>query len=456
MSEQKLNGAISVQIPKTDFVPRKYEGPSTAEVVSLRRQYMNPGIFAYYKKPLMLVEGNGQYVYDEEGKQYLDTFAGIVTISVGHCHPKVVAAGQKQLETIMHTTTIYYNPEVALLAKELISKMPEGSGLNRVYFTNSGSEANDLAVLMSRMYTGAYDMISLRNGYHGMSEGMRGLTALKNWKFAVPQAFGVHHALNPNRYRGPFGYDDPDSAHKYANDVKDLIDHATPGKIACYIAECIQGVGGTVVLPDGYLKEVYKHVRDAGGLCIADEVQTGFGRTGTHYWGFEGHGVIPDIVVVAKGMGNGTPIAAVITREDVAMTMKTGLHFNTYGGNPVSCAIARAVLKIIDEENIQQNAYERGEQYMEGLLKLQKKYDFIGDVRGKGLMIGLEMVKDRVTKEPAVEETLQVMERCRDMGLLIGRGGLLGNVFRIKPPMCISEADVVFALDVMDRAFGEL
>lgn len=256
-------------------------------------------------------------------------------------------------------------------------------------------------------------------------------------------------------YRGAFA-GDANASEKYANEMKNLIEHSTSGNVAGFICEPIQGVGGTIVMPDGYLKSVYKHVRDHGGLCIADEVQTGFGRTGTHYWGFESHGVMPDIVTMAKGIGNGAPLAAVVTTPQVAASLTKRIHFNTYGGNPVSSAIGRAVLRVIDEEGIQKNALELGAYMKTGLEKLKEKHTIIGDVRGQGLMLGVELVKDRTTKQPATQETAQVFERTKDMGVLIGKGGLYGNVFRIKPPMCINKENVDELMYVLDKALGEL
>jgi alanine-glyoxylate transaminase/(R)-3-amino-2-methylpropionate-pyruvate transaminase len=243
---------------------------------------------------------------------------------------------------------------------------------------------------------------------------------------------------------------------KYAADIKNLIDFATPGRVAALFAESIQGLGGVVVYPEGFFAQAFKHIREAGGLCIADEVQSGFGRTGTHYWGFETQGVTPDIVTMAKGIGNGAPLAAVVTTPEIAQTLARRIHFNTFGGNPVSCAIGKAVLEVIDRENTQQNCLELGNYIMEGLEKLKSKYPVIGDVRGKGLMIGVELVRDRTTKEPAKEECAQVLERSKELGLLIGKTGFYGNVLRFKPPMCITKADADFSLEVMDAVFGEL
>jgi len=444
----------SIPLPRTPHQPQPYTGPSAAEVLALRKQYLNPGLFLYYKKPIMIVEGKMQYVWDDTGKRYLDGLGGIVTVSVGHCHPHVVAAANKQNETIQHSTTIYLQPNIALYAEKLASKMP--GDLKVCYFVNSGSEANDLALLMARLYTGNYDAIALRNAYHGGNASGMGLTANSTWKFNMPHSFGVHHAIAPYPYRGPYGYDDPDAGRKYADDIKSLIDYATPGKIAGFIAESIQGVGGFVVFPDGYLAHAYEHVRAAGGVCIADEVQTGFGRTGTHFWGFETQGVIPDIVTMAKGIGNGAPLAAVVTTPKIAAVMTQKVHFNTFGGNPVVSAIGKAVLEVIEQENLQANSLKIGARIMDGLQRLKAKHKVIGDVRGQGLMLGIEFVKDQTTKQPGREECAQVVENARELGLLLGKGGLWGQTIRFAPPMCIQETDADFLLAVLDESIGAL
>ncbi|MDE1171617.1 MAG: aminotransferase class III-fold pyridoxal phosphate-dependent enzyme [Verrucomicrobium sp.] len=439
-------------LPPFNHQPAPYTGPSAEEVLALRKQYLSPALFHLYKKPLMIVEGKGQYLYDETGRRYLDAFAGIVTVSCGHCHPHIVAAGNRQNELLQHATTIYLHPNIAEYGKALADKMP--GDLKVVYFVNSGSEANDLAILMARAYTGNYDVVALRNAYHGGNASGMALTAHSTWKFNVPQPFGVHHALAPDPYRGPWGHDDAEAGKKYGRDVKSVIDYATSGKVAAFIAESIQGVGGAVVFPDGYLKEAYGHVRAAGGVCIADEVQAGFGRTGTHFWGFETQGVVPDIVTMAKGIGNGVPLAAVVTTPQIAQAMTSRIHFNTFGGNPVVCAQGKAVLEVIEKEKLQDNALKIGATLDAGLRKLQQKHSLIGEVRGKGLMIGVELVKDRATKDPAKEETLQVYEKARELGLLIGKGGFFGNVLRVKPPMCLTEADAAFLLEVLDESFA--
>jgi alanine-glyoxylate transaminase / (R)-3-amino-2-methylpropionate-pyruvate transaminase len=442
------------ELPSFKHQPKKYDGASADEVLRLRKQFLNPGIFLYYKKPLMLVEGKMQYVWDERGKRYLDALGGIVTVSVGHCHPAVVDAARKQNETLQHSTTIYLHPNIAEYAEKLASKMP--GDLKVFYFVNSGSEANDLALLMARAYTGNYDVIALRNAYHGGNAVTMGLTAHRTWKFNVPHSFGVHHAVAADPYRGLWGRDDVDAGKKYAADVKNVLDFATSGQVAAFIAESIQGVGGCVVFPDGYLKHVYDDIHAAAGVCIADEVQAGFGRTGTHYWGFETQGVIPDIVTMAKGIGNGCPLGAVVTTPKIAAALAQRIHFNTFGGNPVVCAQGMAVLEVIEREKLQENALKIGNRILTGLNQLKEKHNLIGDVRGKGLMLGIELVKDRQSKEPAKEECAQILETCREMGLLLGKGGLWGQTIRFSPPMCVNAQDADFLLEVLGRAFSDL
>jgi alanine-glyoxylate transaminase/(R)-3-amino-2-methylpropionate-pyruvate transaminase len=280
------------------------------------------------------------------------------------------------------------------------------------------------------------------------------LTSHHTWKYPIAVDGRVHHALSPDPYRSPFDGAPGDIARKCADDIRGIVRYSTPGRIAAFIAEPIQGVGGATHGAPNFLREAYAVAREYGGLCIADEVQTGFGRTGDYYWGFESFGVVPDIVTMAKGLGNGAPIAAVTTRADIARTLTQRTHFNTFGGNPVSTAAALAVLDVIDEEGIQENARVLGHRFRAGLERLQTGHALIGDVRGMGLMLGVELVRDRGTKEPAKQETLDVLEAARERGVLVGKGGLDGNVLRIKPPMCITADDVDFALDVLDDALA--
>ena len=442
----------ALQLPPADHTPRPYTGPTRDEVLAMRREFTSPAIFTIYREPLMIVEGHMQYVWDETGRRYLDMFAGIVTVSCGHCHPKVTKAIHEQVDTIQHTTTIYLHPNFPALAKKLASKMPKG--LDVTYFTNSGSEANDLAISMARLFTGNNDVIALRNAYHGGSPSAMGLTSHHTWKFPMPQNIGVHHVMNPDPYRSPFTGTPEEVSRLAANEIRETIRYSTPGRVAAFIAEPIQGVGGATRGGSNYFQEAYKIVRDHGGLCIADEVQTGFGRTGDHYWGFENFNVTPDIVTMAKGIGNGVPLAAVTTRMEIARTLTQRIHFNTFGGNPVSMAAGLAVLDVIDEDGLQENSRVVGGHLIRGLQEMQKRHAIIGDVRGMGLMLGVELVRDRATREPAKQETLDVLEAAREAGMLIGKGGLDGNVLRIKPPMCITREDADFALDILDRAFS--
>ncbi len=437
--------------PTTDFVPPPYDGPPRDEVLALRRQYLSPGLVTYYKDPLLIAHGHMQYVWDETGKQYLDAFAGVATISVGHCHPRVVEQVREQVGRLQHTTTLYVHPAIGQLGEKLAHKMPEGSGLASTYFTNSGSEANEAAVLMAREYTGHTDVISLRNSYHGGTQGAMSLVAVGTWKFPTNPTLGVKHATPGYCYRCPFGLTYPSCDVKCARDVEDLIRHETAGQVACFIGEPIQGVGGVVTPPPEYFSIVYEIVRRHGGLCIADEVQTGLGRTGQKFWGFENWGVVPDLVTMAKGLANGAPIGACVTRPEVASVMQRRVHFNTFGGNPLSMTQGLATLEVIEAEGLQENARTVGGYLREKLLDLADRHPIIGEVRGLGLMLGIELVRNRDSREPATTETLEVLEQARDRGLLLGKGGLAGNVIRIKPPMCITRADADFIADCLDE-----
>jgi alanine-glyoxylate transaminase/(R)-3-amino-2-methylpropionate-pyruvate transaminase len=442
--------------PATTHVPRPYLGPSRDEVLAMRKEYLTPGLITYYREPLLLVEGHMQYLWDDAGKQYLDGFAGIVTVSVGHCHPYVVEKVREQVGTLQHTTTIYLHPAVSLFGKKLAEHMPEDSGLTVTYFTNCGSEANEIAVLMAREHTGNTEVLSLRNGYHGGTQAAMALTAHGTWKFKSSPVAGVKHSTPGYCYRCPFGLTYPSCDLKCAHDVEELIRYETPGAVAAFIAEPIQGVGGAVTPPPEYYAIVYEAVRNHGGLCIADEVQTGFGRTGEHYWGFENWGVTPDIVTMAKGIGNGTPLGACTTRPEIAKTMTNRIHFNTFGGNPVAMTQGLATLEVIDAEGMQENARRVGGHLKNRLIELQDRQPLIGEVRGMGLMLGVELVRDRTSKEPATTETADLLERCKTMGLLIGKGGLYGNVLRIKPPMCLTVDDADFLADCLDEALTQI
>ncbi|MBL9164493.1 MAG: aspartate aminotransferase family protein [Planctomycetaceae bacterium] len=442
-------------LPIIDHRPAAYDGPSKSEVLALRQQYLTPGLITYYRDPLLLVEGHMQYLWDETGKRYLDAFAGIVTVSVGHCHPAIVKKVQEQVGKLQHVTTIYLHPTIGEFGKKLAEHFPKGSGLTQTYFTNSGSEANEIAILSAREFTGNQEVISLRNCYHGGTQATMALTAHSTWKFKQNPTINVKNALAPYCYRCPYGLEYPSCGLKCAKDVENVIKYETSGQVAAFIAESIQGVGGAVTPPPGYFEVVYDIVRKAGGLCIADEVQSGFGRTGDRFWGFENYGVTPDMVTMAKGIGNGAPLGACTTRPEIAAMMKNRIHFNTYGGNPISMTQGLATLEVIDNENIQENAKTIGGHLKHRLLELQERHPLIGDVRGMGLMIGVELVRDRKSKEPANTEAADVMEKAKERGLIIGKGGLFGNTLRIKPPMCLNKDDADFLVDTLDEVLLE-
>lgn len=445
-----MNVSTDLTMPPCDYQPAEYAGPGRDEVLALRKQFVHPSLFALYAEPIMIVDGHMQWLFDEIGTRYLDMIAGIVTVSCGHRHPKVTEAIVEQLRHLQHATTIYLHPNLPLLAEKLASKMPDG--LDVTYFVNSGSEANELAINMARCYTGNTDLIALRNAYHGMSSTSMGLTSHHTWKPDIPQGSRILHTMNPDPYRNPFEGTPEEVAAKSAEELRELLRFSTPGKVAAFIAEPIQGVGGASHGAASYLREAYEIIREHDGLCISDEVQTGFGRTGDHYWGFEHSGVVPDMVVMAKGIGNGVPLAAVTTTREIAEAFTGRLHFNTYGGNPVSMAAGLAVLDAIEEDGLQENSRVVGARLKAGLESLMDRHELIGDVRGMGLMLGVELVTDRATKEPAKAATATVLEECREHGVLIGKGGLYGNVLRIKPPMCITEEDADYAVDVLDAA----
>ncbi|XP_075503865.1 alanine--glyoxylate aminotransferase 2 homolog 3, mitochondrial-like [Primulina tabacum] len=440
---------ILPKMPPFDYTPPPYTGPSAEEILSKRQRYLSPAVFHFYKNPINLVEGKMQYLFDDKGRRYLDAFGGIATVCVGHCHPQVVDAIVNQTNRLQHSTILYLNPAIADFVEALASKF--SGDLKVVYFTNSGTEANELALLMARLYTGCHDVISIRNGYHGNAAGTMGATAQSSYKFNVVQS-GVHHAQNPDQYRGIFGSD----GLKYARDVEEIVTYGTSGHVGAFISEAIQGVGGIMELAPGYLPAVYDTIRKAGGLCIADEVQSGFGRTGSHFWGFEAHGVMPDIVTMAKGIGNGIPLGAVITTPEIAKVLSYRSYFNTFGGNPVCTAAGLAVLRVIESENLQKNSFVVGSHLKQRLTSLKEKFDIIGDVRGRGLMLGVELVKDRQLKTPAKMEILHIMEQMKEMGVVIGKGGFFGNVFRITPPLCFTKADADFLVDVMDYSLSKL
>ncbi|KAJ4704296.1 Alanine--glyoxylate aminotransferase 2, mitochondrial-like protein [Melia azedarach] len=435
-------------MPPFYYTPPPYSGPSAEEILYLREKYLieQP---PYYEKPLNLVDGKMQYVFDENGKRYLDALAGVAVVSCGHCHPAVEEAIINQMRRIQHTTVLYLNHTLTDYLEALAAKMP--GNLKVFFFLNSGTEANELAMLMARLYTGCNDIISLRNAYHGNGPTTMATNGLRTEKFNIVQT-GIHHAMDPNPYRGVFGSD----GKKYAQEVQNIIDYATSGKVAGFISEAIQGAGGVIELPHGYLPVVYEIVRRAGGLCIADEAITGFGRTGSHFWAFENHDVIPDIVTMAKGIGNGCPLSAVVTTPEIAQVLSTHTLYSTFAANQISTTAGLAVLNVIERENLQANAFSVGSYLKARLIALKDKYEIIGDVRGRGLMLGVELVTDQEEKTPATEETSAILEEMKEMGVLVGIVGLYLNVLRILPPLCFTMADADFFVDVLDNAIWKI
>lgn len=415
-----------------------------------RSRYIGANLSISYKKPLKIVRGALQYLYDDQGNTYIDCVNNVS--HAGHCHPSVVMAMQRQLAKL-NTNTRYLHDSLIEYGKMITSTLP--SKLKVCYFTNSGSEANDLAIRISRFFTGQKDVIVLDHAYHGTSTVAMELSP---YKFDGPGGAGqqsyIHKGMNPDLYRGNYRYDDENAGKKYAESIASTIDSlAEKGTgIAAFICETLLGVGGQIPLPEGYLKEVYQLVRNAGGLCIADEVQVGFGRVGEKFWGFELQDVEPDIVVLGKPIGNGHPLAAVVVTEEIAKAFNNGMeYFNTYGGNPVSMETGIAVMRVIQEEKLQQRALETGNYLLEKLKDLMKRHKIIGDVRGKGLFVGVELIKDRNTLSPAVPEINEIVEQMKDRGFLISTDGPLHNVLKIKPPMLFNIENAISFVSHLDE-----
>ncbi|PYV26904.1 MAG: aspartate aminotransferase family protein [Acidobacteria bacterium] len=423
------------------------------EVLRKNKQYIFPCVANYYTEPLVADHAQAQYVWDSEGRRYLDFFGGILTISVGHSNPKVTSKIKQQIDRLQHPSSAYPTEQVVALAEKLAQITP--GRLEKSFFTNSGTEANEAAVLVARMATGSFDVVALRHGYSGHSQLAKSLTAMAPWRKSGVVSVGVTHAINPYCYRCPLGMTYPDCGVACANDVEDVIRTTTSGSIAAFLAEPIQGAGGFITPPKEYFKIVFNIVKKYGGLFIADEVQTGFGRTGKKWFGIEHWEVEPDILTSAKGMANGVPVGLTIATPEVADSFK-GMTISTFGGNPVTAVAARATIEVIEEEKLLENADQVGGYFRQKLEGLKEKHPLIGDVRGMGLMQGLELVKDRKTKEPAPDQANQFMERCRSNGLLIGKGGLYGNVIRLSPPLNIRRSDVDEAIELMDKSLFEL
>jgi len=424
------------------------------EIILANKNHLFPSVFHYYKEPLVVSHAKDQYVWDADGNQYLDFFGGIVTISVGHCNEEVNRKLHVQMDRLQHVSTVFANEPQAALAKK-IAEITPGGKLTKSFFTNSGTEANETAILTARCYTGSTEIVALRYGYHGRSSMAMGLTAQSTWKLGPVTQAGIVHAVNAYCYRCPYGLSYPSCGVKCAQDVEEVIRTTTSGRIAGFIAEPIQGVGGFITPPKEYFPIVAETVKKYGGLFISDEVQTAWGRTGGKWFGIEQWGVQPDIITSAKGLANGSPIGLTVARPEVADSLK-GATISTFGGNPITATAAKAVIDFIEDHKLSINAAEVGA-YLRGKLEeLKAKHAIIGDVRGMGLLQAIELVEDRESKKPATAQTNALLEASRENRILIGKGGFAGNCLRISPPLNISKTDVDEFARRLDASFVEV
>lgn len=425
-------------------------GPTNADIVAGQREYLLPAMLHMYSEPLPLAEGKGARVRDADGKEYLDLFSGILTTSIGHCHPRITERVTEQMHRLGHVSTLYATDVQVEAARRLAAIAP--GDLKRTFFTNSGTEAIETALMMACLHTGRSEIIALRMAYHGRSFMATNVTAHASWRPLATRVAGIHHALAPYTYRCPFKTPcDETCAEAFARDLEEVIVTSTNGQPAAFIAETIMGVGGYVVPPPGYFQRVAEIIRGHGGLLIIDEVQAGFGRTGRHWFGIEHHGVVPDIMVMAKGIAGGFPVGATITTDEIAASWK-GKTISTFGGNPICMAAMCATLEVMEGEDAPANGHARGEELRSGLLALQKQHPWIGDVRGMGLMQALEIVEDPVGKKPDAKRTNALLEACRDEGLLLGQGGMWGHCVRIGPSMLITADEIAEGLEKLGRA----
>jgi alanine-glyoxylate transaminase / (R)-3-amino-2-methylpropionate-pyruvate transaminase len=423
---------------------------AAADILQGQADFLFPAARPYYVEPIVIREANGATVVDVDGREYLDFFGGILTTSIGHCHPEVVAAVQDQAARLGHTSTLYVT-EPQVRAAATLAQLAPGR-LKKTFFTNSGTEAIETAVMLARIYTGRQEIIALRHGYSGRTAMATGLTGQAPWRPVAAGISGVVHALSPYPYRSPFGdLSEEEAAERFAQDIEEVIVTCTSGRPAALLAETIQGVGGYVVPPRGYFQRAAEVIRRYGGLLIIDEVQTGFGRTGTHWFGIEHWGVEPDIMVMAKGIANGFPVGATTTRDEIAASW-TAKTISTFGGNPVAMAAMNATLDLMIREAVPSRSTVRGEQLRAGLDELYQQYDWIGEVRGMGLMLALELVKDRSSKKPSPKRASALLEATKDQALLVGLGGLNGHVMRFGPSMLVTEAQVDDALERLREA----
>jgi 4-aminobutyrate aminotransferase-like enzyme len=431
------------------IVPDQDTSISVDTILFERKKYIGKSLSISYNKPLKIIRGGLQYLYDQSGDTYLDCVNNVC--HVGHAHPAVVRAAQHQM-AILNTNTRYLHDYLVQYAKRLTDTLPDP--LKICFFVNSGSEANELALRLAYTHTNNKKVIVIDHAYHGNTPSLIGISPYKfNGKGGKGPGPFTHIATIPDVYRGKYKAKDANAGKKYADHVKEIVNNLEGQEqgLAAFIGESLLGCGGQIILPDGYLKNVYKIIRAKGGVCIADEVQVGFGRVGTHFWGFELQNVVPDIVTLGKPIGNGHPMAAVICTPEIADSFVTGMeYFNTFGGNPVSCTTGLAVLDVIENENLQQNALQVGEKMISGFEELKKRRPIIGDVRGAGLFIGIELVSDQKSLEPATNEAAGVIERMKDKGILLSTDGPFENVIKIKPPIVINENDADRVVETLD------
>lgn len=427
---------------------------TSAETIHGQREYLLPSMLHMYDEPLVLVEGEGVRVRDPEGREYLDLFAGILTTSVGHCNPRVLEATSRQMHRLGHISTLYGHETHVEAARKIADIAP--GALKRTFFSNSGTEAIETALMMACLATGRSEIIALRVGYHGRSFMATSVTAHSGWRPLATPVAGIKHAKSPNTYRCPFKQPCDDSCvDAFVADLEEVIVTTTNGRPAAFIAETIMGVAGYVVPPPGYFAKAAEVIRSYGGLLIIDEVQAGFARTGTHWFGIQHWGVEPDIMVMAKGIANGAPVGATITTDEIAHAWR-GKTISTFGGNPVSMAALCATQDELRDHDAPHNAEVRGAQLRAALVELQKRHPWMGDVRGMGLMQAIEIVKDPASKEPDVERTRALLAATRDEGVLVGQGGLNGTVIRIGPSLLITEAEMAEGIEKLSRAIEKV
>ena len=420
--------------------------------LSNRLTYLTPvlGTFQATTKPVLLRRGEGQYLFDADDNRFIDTVAQNQAISVGYRNRFVYAAVKQQLDEIQHCSTMWMHPGPAALAKALVGKMPPGDWV--VHLLSTGSEAVELALLMSRSYTQRHSIVALRQAFHGAT-GATALaaTAISRFHQRVPGSSGIVHVTNPDQYRGIHG----PGIEPYLEEFKASIASSTNGEIAAFMFEPVQGYGGVIPLPSEYVRMATELARSVGGLVIADEVQTGVGRTGAHFFGFMEHGIVPDMVVLAKGIGNGFPLSAVIVRREIAEALTDRVFMSTMGSNPTTCAAGRGVIAALEHEGLQENAKVVGAHALKLFKELQSRYEVIGDVRGRGLMIGMELVKDRDTKTPATELTSAVADEISD-AVIVSKSGQYVNVLRLVPPLCLAAKDAEEMVERIDAALTRL